>query len=295
MTAGLGAQGQVTRAAKGARHHLKRLPPTLIVGGIILVFYGLVALTGGLWAPYPPSKLVTGPPHSAPSSQNWFGTDRLGRDVFSRVVHGARVDLSLALSATTLGVILGGAVGLLMGYLRGWIDSLVMRIIDTLISIPPLIFSLLILSGLGSSPVLLIMTVGLVYAPRVARTARAAALQVVTEDFVTAARARGETVGSIVLLELLPNAMGPLLVEFAIRSGFAVIMIGSLGFLGFGLRPPTPEWGLMISESRNAIFSAPWTVVFPGIAMATLVVALNLTTEGLARVLGHTVRRETAQ
>jgi peptide/nickel transport system permease protein len=219
-----------------------------------------------------------------------FGTDQLGRDVFARVMLGTRVDLTLALSATAFGVLLGGALGLTIGYLRGWIDNVVMRAIDTLISLPPLILSLLILSGLGSSPILLVLTVGITYAPRVARTARAAALSVVSQDFVTAARARGESVGSIVLRELLPNATGPLFVEFAIRSGFAVITIGSLGFLGFGLKPPTPEWGLMISESRSAILSAPWTVVFPGIALATLVMALNLTTEGLARILGHGLR-----
>jgi peptide/nickel transport system permease protein len=270
----------------------KRVPPTLIAGGIILVFYFLVALTAPFWAPYDYGKIMTGKPQSGPTARNLFGTDQLGRDIFSRVVLGARVDLSLALSATALGVILGGIIGLTIGYLGGWIDEVVMRVIDMIISIPPLILALLVLSGFGSSPLLLVITVGLTYAPRVVRTARAAALSVITEDFITAAKARGESVWSIVVHELLPNATGPLFVEFAIRSGFAVIMIGSLGFLGFGIKPPTPEWGLMISESRNAIFAAPWTVVFPAIVMAVLVMALNLTTEGLARVLGHGFQRE---
>jgi len=275
------------------RSLFKRAPSTLIFGGIILFLYFLIALTGHLWVPYEPNALMSGPPHSPPSSQNWFGTDQLGRDVFSRVVLGTRVDLSLALAATGVGVILGGALGLTMGYIGGWTDNITMRILDMIISIPPLILSLLVLSGLGSSYLILIITVGLIYAPRVMRTARAAALTIVTEDFITAAKIRGESVSSIVIRELLPNASGPLLVEFAIRSGFAVIMIGSLGFLGFGVKPPTPEWGLMISESRNAIFAAPWTVIFPAVVMALLVVALNLTTEGLARMFGQGYQRET--
>jgi peptide/nickel transport system permease protein len=165
-----------------------------------------------------------------------------------------------------------------------------MRLIDALISIPPLILSLLVLGVFGPSPLLLIVTIGLVYAPRVTTVARSAALQVVTEDFVTVAKARGESALSIVLRELAPNSLTPLLVEFAMRSGFAVIMIGSLGFLGYGVSPPTPEWGLMISESRNAISAAPWTVLFPGLAMASMVIALNLTVEGIGRVFGHAIR-----
>lgn len=281
------------KTKKKRRNWLQRAPSTLIYGGIILMVYVIVAITGPLWVPYEPNVLMAGPPHSPPNSQNIFGTDQLGRDIFSRVVIGTRIDLTLALSATTLGVIIGGVIGLLMGLVGGWVDNSSMRIFDTVISIPPLILSLLILSGFGSSYVLLVITVGLIYAPRVVRTARAAALSVVSEDFITAAKARGESVGSIVFRELLPNASGPLLVEFAIRSGFAVIMIGSLGFLGFGVKPPTPEWGLMISESRNAMFAAPWTVVFPAVVMAVLVMALNLTTEGLARTFGQGYQRET--
>ena len=269
-----------------------RFPPNLIFGGIILLIYVLVALTSDLWAPYPASQLMAGHPHSPPSWQHLFGTDQLGRDVFSRVVIGTRIDLTLALSATAIGVLLGGLIGLTTGYVGGWLDNIVMRIFDAIISIPPLILSLLILSSFGTSYILLVVSIGIVYCPRVSRTARAAALSVVAEDFITAARARGESILSIVFQEILPNAAGPLMVEFAIRSGFAVITIGSLGFLGFGVHPPTPEWGLMISESRDAIFAAPWTVIMPALVMLVLVLALNLTTEGLARSLGHGYHRE---
>ncbi len=265
----------------------RRMPNTLKIGGIIMTAYVLVALSAHLWVPYKANKLMVGPPFSPPSVQNWFGTDQLGRDVFSRVALGTQVDLVLAITATTIAILIGGGLGLAMGYLRGWIDDTVMRFIDMLISVPPLILALLILSGLGSSHILLVLTVGILFAPRIVRTARGAALSIVSQNFIVEAKSRGESVGSIVIREILPNAMGPLLVEFAIRSGFAVVTIGSLGYLGFGVKPPTPEWGLMISESRNAIIPAPWTVIFPGIAIAILVMALNLTTDGLSRILGH--------
>jgi peptide/nickel transport system permease protein len=175
--------------------------------------------------------------------------------------------------------------------MHNWLDEIVMRLIDAVISIPPLILALVILSGFGSSPLLLILTVALVYSPRVSRIARAAALEIIAEDFVTAARARGESSWAIAVHELLPNAIGNLLVEFTIRSGFAVVTIGSLGFLGFGVQPPTPEWGLMISQSRNAIATAPWTVIFPGLAMSSLVVGIKFSTQIVAGALGYSPRR----
>ena len=256
-----------------------------------MIFYIFVALSANFWVPFQANKIMAGPPHSPPTAQNWFGTDQLGRDIFSRVALATQVDLILALSATVLAVLIGGALGLAMGFIQGWIDNVVMRIIDMIISVPPLILALLILSGLGSSYILLVLTIGILFAPRIARTARAAALSVVSQNFITEAKSRGESVTSIVVREILPNAMGPLFVEFAIRSGWAVIAIGSLGYLGFGVKPPTPEWGLMISDSRNAMLSAPWTAIFPGIALAVLVMALNLTTDGLARILGHGINK----
>lgn len=262
-----------------------------LIGAIVLLIHVLVAVTAHFWAPYSPTALLSGAPLSPPSAEHWFGTDQLGRDVFSRVVTATRIDLGLALSATALGVALGGIVGLLMAYMRGWLDEVVMRLIDTIICIPPLILSLLVISAIGTAPFLLVLTVALVYAPRVTRTTRAAGLEIATADFITVARARGESPLAIVLRELAPNALSTLFVEFAIRSGFAVIMIGSLGFLGFGIRPPTPEWGVMISESRNAISVAPWTVFYPALAMSTLVIALNLVTEAVARLLGHQITK----
>jgi len=237
--------------------------------------------------------LVVGEPLSPPSLEHLFGTDQLGRDVFSRAICGTRIDLGLSLAASAAAIFLGGVLGLLAGYVRGWVDNIVMRIVDTLISLPPLILALLVVSALRGSALLLVGTVVFVYTPRVSRVARGAALDVMTEDFVAVATARGESAWSIAIRELLPNVLGVLLVEFAVRFGFAVIMIGSLSFLGVGLQPPTPEWGLMISESRNAMAVAPWTVLFPALMMASLVVAVNIIAEAVARALGSTATGET--
>ncbi|MEZ4666305.1 MAG: ABC transporter permease [Anaerolineae bacterium] len=269
-----------------------RLPFTLRFGTIILSFYLLIALTASLWAPYDAAKTGTGRPFSSPSSDHLLGTDQLGRDIFSRVVLGADDVLFLALTSTLVSTIVGGVMGLMSGLLGGWIDQIIMRFFDAVISIPFLVLALLMIAAAGpdlsGNYWLLILAVVVVYAPRTARMARAVAVDLVTRDFVTVARARGESVLSIVWRELTPNAIGVLLVEFGVRAGYAPIFIGSLSFLGFGVRPPTPEWGLMISENRAAIISAPMSVLAPAAALAVLVIGLNLLTDGLSRVFGRT-------
>jgi peptide/nickel transport system permease protein len=243
------------------RRFLRRFPMSSRLAAVLLIVYVLVALTGPLWTPYDPFQASTGPPFTGSSSAHLFGTDILGRDVFSRVVYGTRDVLYLALTSTFVALVIGGAVGLASGLVGGWVDEL------------------------------LIGVVVLVYAPRIARMARAVAVDLVTRDFVTVARARGESVRSIVWRELTPNAAGVLLVEFGVRAGYAPILISSLGFLGFGARPPSPEWGLMISENRAALVTAPLTVLAPSAALALLVISLNLVTDGIARALGRTVER----
>lgn len=274
---------------------LRQLPPGMLIGGFILLAHAVSALTCPLWMPYSYNEIGTGAPFSRPDVEHLLGTDNLGRDMFSRVVYGGRIDLGVALIGTALGVGLGAIIGLLAAYIRGWFDEIIMRIFEALISIPLLVLALLIIAAVGpeisNSLVFLAALIGLVYMPRVARMMRATAIEIVTRDFVAIARARGESAWSIMWRELLPNATGTLLVEFAVRGGAAVILIGSLGFLGFGARPPTPEWGLMISENRDVIVTAPHTVIAPGIAAASLVIGLNLFSEGLARVLGRAVHR----
>ncbi len=272
----------------------RQMPLSFRIGSLILLVHLLIAVTGPFWAPYGYSQMGAGIPLSGMSLAHPFGIDQLGRDVFSRVVHGSWIVISLSLAGTLLGTLAGAVIGLLSGYVGGWIDEVVQRMLEALISIPFLVLALIAIAAAGTdysgNPVLLVLVVALVYAPRIARMARAAAIDIATRDYVTVARLRGEKAWSVMRRELLPNATSVLLVEFALRAGYAPVLIGSLGFLGFGLRPPTPEWGLMISENRALLIVSPSTVLGPGLALASLVVGLNLFTEGLARVLGRTVK-----
>lgn len=272
----------------------RQTPLSFRIGAVILLVHLVVAATGPFWAPYGYSRMGTGIPLSGMSWAHPFGVDQLGRDVFSRVIHGAHIVILLSLSGTALGLLVGAIVGLLSGYVGGWVDEVIQRFLEALISIPFLVLALIAISAAGpeaaGNPLLVVLVVALVYAPRIARMARAAAVDIATRDFVTVARLRGESPWSVMRRELVPNATGVLLVEFALRAGYAPVLIGSLGFLGFGMRPPTPEWGLMIAENRALLIVTPITVLGPGLALASLVVGLNLFTEGLARILGRTVR-----
>ena len=289
----------VAEAAPRARSRslwrlLNRTPLSLRIGAAILLLHLLVAVIGPFVVPYGYAQMGAGPPLSGMSWAHPFGIDQLGRDVFSRVVHGAHIVILLSLSGTALGLAVGALVGLFSGYVGGWVDNLIQRLLETLISIPFLVLALVAIASVGpelsGEPLLVVLVVALVYAPRIARMARVAAIEIATRDFVTVARLRGEGAWSVIRRELLPNASSVLLVEFALRAGYAPVLIGSLGFLGFGLRPPTPEWGLMISENRALLIVSPVTVIGPGLALASLVVGLNLFTEGLARILGRTVK-----
>ena len=279
----------------GLRRFLRRFPMSARIAALMLLAYVLIAVTGPLWTPYDPFQAGTGLPFSSASSSHLFGTDILGRDVFTRVVYGTRDVLYLSLTSTFIATVIGGLIGLASGLVGGWVDELLMRLFETIISIPLLVLALLAIAAAGpkaaGSSLLLIGVVVLVYTPRIARMARSVAVDLVTRDYVTVARARGESVPSIVWRELTPNAAGVLLVEFGVRAGYAPILISSLGFLGFGARPPSPEWGLMISENRAALVTAPMTVLAPSAALAVLVISLNLVTDGIARMLGRSAER----
>lgn len=260
-------------------------PPALAAAAVILA-YLVVALTAPLWAPYDPSAVMAGPPLAPPGHDHLLGTDSLGRDVFSRVVHGSRPVLVMALSAALLAVAAGASLGLFAAYLGGWFDQLAMRGLDALISVPTLVLGMLILSAVGNTAPLVVLTVAFINVPRIARVVRAATLAIVPEDYVTAAVTRGVSPFSMVCVELLPNVLGTILVEFAVRSGFIIVFIGALGFLGFGAPPPTSEWGVMINEGRSTIGVSLWPVLAPAAAMAVLVVSLNLLTDAVASRIG---------
>ena len=276
------------------RFDWSRTPRSLRIGGAILSLHLILAVIGPFVAPYGYAQMGAGIPLSGMSWAHPFGVDQLGRDIFSRVIYGGHIVILLSLCGTALGLVLGAILGLLSGYVGGWIDNLLQRLLEALISIPFLVLALLAIAAAGpeaaGDPVLVVFVVALVYAPRIARMARSAAIDIATRDFVTIARLRGESAWSVMRRELLPNATSVLLVEFALRAGYAPVLIGSLGFLGFGMRPPTPEWGLMIAENRALLIISPVTVLGPGLALASLVVGLNLFTEGFARVLGRSVK-----
>ncbi|TDI85581.1 MAG: ABC transporter permease [Chloroflexi bacterium] len=257
-----------------------------MLGLTILVFHILIALSSPLIVPFDPTEISASLKNLSPSGEHLFGTDQFGRDVFTRVLLGGRIALAITLTATVMAVTWGGTLGILLGFLGGRVDEAVMRVVDALLAAPYILFLLLIVSALGSSNRVLIFTLGFFYGIAVVRVARAATLDFVARDFITAARARGERRMTIVLRELLPNVMDILLVEFAMRWSWMLLAFSSLSFLGFGVSPPTPDWGLMIAESRKALQFAPWTAIFPMIALGTLVIGINLAADAVAKALG---------
>ena len=280
--------------APPSRRSIWRAAPASFKVGLVLLFAHLLVAAMGLFlTPYGYAQIGAGPPLSGMSLGHPMGVDQLGRDVFSRVLYGAHIVILLSLAGTALGLAVGSSLGLLSAYVGGWFDELVQRGVEAFVSIPYIVLGLLAVYAAGpqlaGQPALMVLVIGIVYAPRIARMARAAALDIVTRDYVTAARLRGDGAWTIVRRDLAPNTASTLLVEFALRTGYAPALIAAFGFLGFGVQPPTPEWGLMIAENRNLLLLSPVTVLGPGIALASLVVAVNLTAEGLARMLGRSV------
>lgn len=266
-------------------------PGPFKVGAVILLAHVFFAILGVFWTPYGFAEMGAGLPLSGASWQHPMGLDQIGRDVFSRFMYGAHIVLLLSFTGTMLGMVAGTTLGLLSGYIGGWFDEITQRLVEAMISIPFLALALVMIIAAGPAlagePVLIVFVVGLVYAPRITRIARAAAMEIATREYVAVAELRGEGTWSIVFREVLPNAANILLVEFSLRLSYAPILIGALGFLGFGIRPPMPEWGLMISENRNLLIASPVTVFGPGLGLASLVIGFNLFTDGLSRMLGQ--------
>ncbi|MFN8378800.1 MAG: ABC transporter permease [Anaerolineae bacterium] len=269
-------------AARTALHELtrQRLPT---IGFIILITVVVVAVFAPIIAPYPYDQ-ISRDMRQPPSPAHWFGTDSLGRDVFSRVVYGSRDILVLPLIVTTLAVTLGASLGLAMGYRGGWFDTTLSRMLDGLLAIPALLLALVVLGTVGSSSVGLIGVIVLLYVPLVARVVRSAALSLRHTGYVEAARLRGESMRWILFRELLPGVMPALVVESALRFAYAIFLVTSLGFLGLGVQPPSPDWGRMVNEARASYDQAPWALWYPAAAIALLVIAVNLLSDGLRRV-----------
>lgn len=280
------------------------------IGMLMVLFWVILALISLFWTPFAPNESLfdaeTNLPkqNAAPDADNWLGTDHLGRDTLSRLMEGTQVillktripaswpvigDWSIPLGVAIWGVLgsltLGAFLGLNAGYRGGWWDQVTMQLLDAMIAFPVIILYLVVISALGQGDLIVILAITITGAPGVARLARGLAMDVKTRDYIRAAETRGESPWYIMFVEILPNARGPLLVDGMLRVGYAIFAIATLGFLGIGLPPPDPDWGTMVAEARGHIFTNQWAVIWPALAIASLVIGLNLFADGLREEL----------
>jgi peptide/nickel transport system permease protein len=265
---------------------LKR--PAFVIGLVVIAFWVVCAVLGERITPYDPFNKFFLPGHKPPSPEHLFGTDRIGRDVLSRVMVGARDVLIVAPLAAVLGVVSGTLLGLIMGYYRGIIDDLLSRLVEAFLALPVILVALLTLVVLGSSSIVVVFVVGILFAPIVARTVRSAVLSERQLDYVTAAKLRGESGLFILSREIFPNVLGPTVVELTVRFGYAIFTVATLSFLGVGLQPPSPDWGLTVSQEYTYMISGTWwPTLFPALAIASTVIAVNLIADSLQSVLSE--------
>jgi peptide/nickel transport system permease protein len=279
----------VSERAQARRETLRLLlrRPAFIIGNVIIIFWITTAILGERITPYDPfNQFFSG--HEPPSAEHLMGTDRLGRDVLSRVMVGARDVLIIAPLAAMLGVIAGTFLGLIMGYYRGRIDDVLSRIVEAFLALPVILVALLTLVVLGTSPLVVVAVVGILFTPIVARTVRSAVLTERQLDYVTAAKLRGESGLFILSREIFPNVLGPTVVEMTVRFGYAIFTVATLSFLGVGLQPPSPDWGLSVAEEYNNMISGIWwPTLFPALAIASTIIAVNLIADSLQSVLSE--------
>ena len=260
--------------------------PLFIVGGLILLWWIVCAIFGSSIAPQDPNAQNLFAINKPPSSAHLFGTDQLGRDVFSRVLTGSRDILIVAPLATLLGTVLGTAVGLVMGYFRGVVDDVLGRFVEAFLALPVVVTAIIASYALGRSNLELIIVIGLLFTPLIARTVRAAVLLERELDYVSAARLRGEGPLYIMFVEILPNVFAPITVEFTVRLGYAVFAVATLSFLGLGIQPPSSDWGLEIATNFGQVDAGFWwEVLFDALAIISLVVAVNLIADAVEGVL----------
>jgi peptide/nickel transport system permease protein len=258
--------------------------------GLAVVMLFIIAF-GRFFAPYDPTEIGVGVPTSGASADHWFGTDHLGRDVFSRFLWGGDTIVLVPLAAVILAFVVGGGFGMLGAYAGGRTDGVITRTFDLLLTLPPLLLVLVIIAGLGKSSVVLVLTVALVFLPRVGRIVRGATQAVVTQDYVAAAQARGEHTHSILAREVLPNIAAPAIADFALRITYGVIFVATLNFLGLGAQPPDPDWGLMVADGRAYLSVAPLATLGPATGIALLSIAFNLVADALTRHLTREASR----
>jgi len=268
---------------------------TATAGFILVAFWVVVALAAPVLTPYTPTEQDWHHVNEGPSAKHILGTDELGRDLWTRIIYGARVvliylpvsenlvlPLGTAIWSVLIALIIGSALGLMGGYLGGWFDEILMRILDAMISIPIILLYLLIVAALGASAVNVVIALTIMGVPGIARLVRSLTLDIRTRDYVKAAETRGENMFYIMVVEIFPNAKGPVIIDAMLRVGYAIFAMGTLGFLGMGIPPPSPDWGSMVAKGREFILSgSPWAALWPSLAIASLVIGLNLLADGL--------------
>ncbi|MEX2541407.1 MAG: ABC transporter permease [Trueperaceae bacterium] len=278
-----GARGRGVRRLRFLRTLYSRRSAAF--GTSVVLLFLLVALAGPLLAPYGANEQDFSEARRPPSLERPFGSDHLGRDVFSRVVLGTRDIFMLAGFGTLLAVFVGTVVGLFATYLGGLVEEIAFRLFDSVLAMPALLFALLLLGTFGPSRTNVLIVIAVAYVPIVARVVRSVVVAVKTREYVAAARMQGESLGYILFREILPAVLPALAVESALRFSYAIFLVASLGFLGAGVQPPNPDWGLMISEARTFVGLTPWALYFPAAVISLLVVSVNLMADGLKTVL----------
>lgn len=271
------------------------------VGLILVVFWFVVGIISLFWTPFPPNAQLF-QPNQLPSGTNLLGTDHLGRDILSRLMEGTQVILlktrlpgdsglvipgGVALWGVFGALVLGSIFGLTAGYRGGWWDQGIMQVLDALVAFPAIVLYLVIITAFEQGDLVVVFAIMITGAPGMARLVRSLALDIKTRDYIRAAETRGERLRWIMFREILPNARGPLLVDATLRVGYAIFAIGTLGFLGVGLPPPDPDWGSMVNDARRYIFVFAWGVIPPSVAIASLVIGLNLLADGLREELAR--------
>ncbi|EDM68018.1 MAG: ABC transporter permease [Moritella sp.] len=260
--------------------------PSAKVGLILFISHIILACFATYIIPYDYGQTDSFNILKGPSLEHWFGTDQLGRDILSRTIMGGRAALMITFAGSFIAILWGSCLGIITGFVGGRFDEVVMRFIDALLSIPWILFLLLIISVIGQSDATLILTLGFFYGIAVIRVVRGATLDVITHDYILAARLRGERTSSIIRYEILPNIMNVILVDGAMRWSWMLLIFSSLSFLGFGVNPPTPDWGLMIADTRGFMSVAPWATLAPLIALSSLIFSINIISDALSKVVG---------
>jgi peptide/nickel transport system permease protein len=279
------AQGGIVATLKHARYIIGENPVTGFAFGLFVLIV-FAAVLGPHIVPYDPLASDTAAALKGPSRAHWFGTDQLGRDVLSRVIVGARYILIITPLATLIGTVLGTALGLAMGYFGGWFDSVVSRIVEAILALPFAIIILLFAVAIGPSVGSITVIIGLVFTPLIARTVRTAVLVERHQDYVSASRLLGESPARVMFGEILPNVLPAIVVEFTVRLGYAVFAVVTLAFLGFGIAPPTPDWGTDIAANYSGLLAGYWwQTLFPALAIASLVIAVAFIADSIEQVL----------